>query len=674
MADYGQYRSVSLAGPGDMQQLMITRLSAVEQISRPFQCELELCGMEGAALEGTIDPDGILGKPACVTLKTYDGRARYFHGIVTEFAHTGSNERYCEYRAVLRPEFWLLTRRSDCRVWQAKTTVDIVQDVFTQAGLEQPKTMVGDRYEPWDYRVQYGETDFDFVSRLLEHEGIFYYFVHTSDSHQMVLTDDVGRLDSPSGYESVPYFPPGGSGVHRLRDHLNSWMVSKTFQPAAFATRDYDFEAPSALVSGVSPVANRTDTDRFEIFEYPAGAVKRDSSGADRMAKLRAQQAQAAQSNVRAKGDAVGLSAGRVFTLKEHPREDFNKKYLITRSVCTVVSDSARTGAGANADAQCEIEIEAIDAQEPFRPARITPKPRIQGPQTAFVVGPANEEFCTDKYGRVKVQFHWDRVGTGDDQSSCWVRVAQAWAGRNWGTQFIPRVGDEVVVSFIDGDPDHPLIIGSVYNAEYMPPYALPANQTQSGVKTRSSKNGTAENFNEIRFEDKKDAEEIYIHAERDLNVVVENNQTISIGAEKKDEGNRTVTIHNNDALSVGNDLEVKVTGKETRKVSKDRTTTIEGNEALESKKKLSLKAFEAITLEVGQSKLVMKNDGTIELTGMQLKIKGDAKIEIDGTQLALSGKMLDVKGTKTAVEGSGMLDLTSSGIASLKGSITKLG
>ena len=674
MADYQKNRSASIAGAGDMQGLMLTRLNAVEQISRPFQFDLELCGMEGAGTTGAADPDGILGKPVCVTLKTAGSQSRYFHGVVTEFAHTGCNERRHEYRAIVRPAFWLLTRRVDYRVLQNKSTPDIFAEVCRQAGFNDHKLALSGRYDPWEYRTQYRESDFDFLSRLLEHEGIYYYFEHSSDRHVMVLTDDVGKLETVSGYEKVPYYPPAGAGVQRERDHLSSWRTSKSFQPAAFAAREYNFETPASLAGGVSPVASRSDASRFEVFEYPAGANKLTAAGVERVAKLRAEQMQVSQSVARSSGDAAGLAAGRLFTLDGYPHTDFNKKYLITATSCELVSDGARTGAGAGEAPQFSINLEAIDAREPFRPARVTPKPTIQGTQTARVVGVSGEEITTDKYGRVKVQFHWDRAGTANEESSCWVRVAQSWAGKNWGAQYVPRIGQEVVVSFLDGDPDHPLIIGSVYNADQMPPYELPTNPTQSGVKSRSSKDGTAENFNEIRFEDKKGSEEIYIHAEKNMKVVVENDQTITVGVEKADKGDRTTTIQNDDKLTVGNDVETTIKGKETHKVTKDRVTTLDANDQVDVSKKYTLKAGDQITLEVGMAKIMMKSDGTIEISGAQVKIKGNSKVEIDGTQTAISAQQLDIKGTKTAVQGTAMLDLAASGVASLKGAITKIG
>ena len=689
-ANYQDNRSVSIAGPGDMKGLVLTRLSAVEQISRPFRFDLELRGVDGAGARGAADPDSILGNPVSIEVTTTANEPRYFHGIVTEFAYTGYGERFHQYSAVVRPAFWLLTRRVDCRVLQNTSTPDIFADVCRQAGFNDHKLALSGTYKPWEYRVQYRESDFDFLNRLMEHEGIYYYFEHFKDRHLMVLTDDVGKLKSVSGYDKVPYYPPA-AGAQRERDHLDAWSIAKSFEPAGVAAREFNFETPSAIPSGVSSVARRSSSDasRFEIFEYPAGATEATASGVERMAKLRAEQLQVSQTIARGSGDAAGLSAGRLFTLESYPRADLNKKYLITSASCEVLSDQMQSGAGRDGTVQFAIHIEAIDAREPYRPARLTPKPLIQGTQTALVVGGEREEIDTDKYGRVKVQFHWDRAGKSDRDSSCWVRVSQVWAGKNWGMQFVPRIGQEVVVSFLDGDPDHPLIIGSVYNADQLPPYELPSQQTQSGIKTRSTKEGTAENFNEIRFDDKKDEEAIYVHAEKDMEIVVENDQTITIGAEKKDKGDRTTTIHNDDKLTVGRNLETTVKENETRTVEKGRTTTIKENDVTDVKKKYTLEAGDEITLKVGQAKIVMKKDGTIEIAGMkltisgtqkvevkgaQVKVKGDAKVEIDGTQTAISGQQVDVKGTKTAVQGTAMLDLAASGIASLKGSLTKIG
>ena len=681
---YNDSRTVQLDGPDALKGVRLSRLTGREQLSRPFEYQLALYGSESAGSDGALDADRILGHPLTVTLNGANGGgARHINGIITEFAQVGFGERFHEYRAVLRPALWLLTRRADCRVFQKKTTPEIVADVCTQAGATSHRLALSGRYMPWDFRVQYRETDFDFVSRLLEHEGIFYYFEHSARGHTLVLSDDVGKLSSVSGYDEVPYYPPSSAPAQRERDHLHAWSVSKSFQPAAFASLEYDFQAPTAAARAASPVPKRKDSSKYEIFEYPAGASVPTASGVGLLAKVRAEQFQSAQSSARSEGDAAGLAAGRLFKLTGHPRKDFNKKYLIVATDVTIASDVAQTQQlgetrtptrAPEGSPQFTVSIEAVEADLPWRPALLTPKPLVQGSQTARVVGPSGKEIWTDKYGCVKVQFHWDRVGKSDDFSSCWVRVASTWAGKGWGALHVPRVGQEVVVSFLEGDPDRPLVIGSVFNAEQMPPYELPGSASRSGLKSRTSLDGTKDNFNELRFEDKKDAEEIYLHAEKDMQVVVENNQTISVGASKKDKGDRTTSVQHDDKLTVGNDFTIAVKGKETRSVGKDRTTTADGNDKLDVARKYTLTAGDEITLKCGLAKIVMKQDGTIEISGKEVKVSGTMKASLDAAQVAISGTQLEMKGTKTAVQGSGTLDLASSGVASLKGTLTKIG
>jgi len=678
-SSYQGTRSVQLDGPAALKGFKLAHLTGHEQISRPFEYHLSLFGSDFGA-DGVVDADKILGQSVTVTLNLGGGGKRYFNGIVTEFAQVGYGVRFHEYRAVLRPALWLLSRRADCRVFQKKSTPDIFAEVCKQAGSIEQRQALSARYEPWEYRVQYRESDFDFLSRLLEHEGIYYYFEHSAGKHVLVLTDDVAKLTAVSGYDEVPYYPATSAQDVRERDHLSEWAVYRSFQAAAFASLEYNFETPAAAARAASPVAKRKDSSKYEIFEYPAGARELTAAAVERLAKVRAEQLQAAQSVARSQGDAAGLGAGRLFKLKGHPRKDFNCKYLITSAAVEITCDSAQTqGVGNSREPvelppQVRITIESVEADVPYRPDRVTPRPLIQGAQTARVVGPSGKEIWSDKYGRVKVQFHWDRLGKSDDASSCWVRVASSWAGKNWGAQQVPRVGQEVVVSFLEADPDRPLIIGSVFNAEAMPPYELPANATRSGLKSRTSLDGTAENFNELSFEDKKGAEEIYLHAEKDLQVVVENNQIVSIGATKKDKGDRTTTVQHDDKLAVGNDLTVAVSGKETHTVTKDRATSAKENDTLEVAKKYTLTAGDQITLECGLAKIVLKKDGTVEICGKDVKLAGTAKATVDATRIAISGTQLDVKGTKTAVQGSGTLDLSSSGIASLKGSLTKIG
>ncbi len=288
---YQDGRAVTVEGFTGLKDVKLVHLAGREQVSRPFEYELTLSALASKGSDGAVDTDAILGRSATVTLHlNSEGGARYFNGVVAEFAHTGFGERYHEYRAVLRPAFWLLSRRADCRVFQQKSTPDIFDDVCGH-GLSIPHRFdFSGQYSPWEYRVQYHESDFDFLSRLLEHEGIYYYFEHSRGKHEMVLTDDVGKLKEVAGYKEVPYYTPSTTHAQRERDHLNSWTTWDSFQPAAFASAEYNFETPAAQVRAASPVPKRKDASKFEVFEYPAGANPINSGGVQKLAKLRDEQ------------------------------------------------------------------------------------------------------------------------------------------------------------------------------------------------------------------------------------------------------------------------------------------------------------------------------------------------------------------------------------------------
>lgn len=654
----------------------LVRLSGREALSQPFQYELSIMAESQQGSGGVVDAKALLGNSMTValSLKAKDD-PRYFNGIVTQFDHVGYGERYHEYRAVLRPAFWLLTQRADCRIFMKKSVTDIFTEVCKQGGLSVAHRLaLRSSYAQWEYRVQYRESDFNFLSRLLEHEGIYYYFEHSRGKHEMVLTDDVGKAQSVTNYEEVPYYPPTSAANTRARDHLSSWSIQETLQPTAIGGADYNFETPSDPLIAVTPIASRRDTSKYELFEYPAAPHTLTRGSVELLTKVRAEELGAARAVAKSDGDAAGLCAGHVFKLIGHPRADLNKRYLIVSSCIEASSASGQTGGAAPSNAGVAVRIETIDATVPYRPERKTPKPLIQGTQTALVVGPKDQdkEVWTDKFGRVKVQFYWDRVGARDAANACWVRVAQSWTGSKWGAQFVPRIEQEVVVSFYDGDPDRPVVIGCVYNALMPPPYELPANSTRSGIKTSSSPEGKADQFNELRFEDKINEEHIYLHAQKDLQVVVENDQTITVGT--KDKGDRSATIAHDDKLTVSNDLVVTVKKNETHTVRNNRTSKVEGDDVADVTKKYTLTAGVELSLICGSSKILMKKDGTIEISGVNVKVKGANEVAVEGTQTALSGTQVDVKGTKTAVEGSATLDLSASGVATLKGSVTKIG
>jgi type VI secretion system secreted protein VgrG len=476
----------------------------------------------------------------------------------------------------------------------------------------------------------------------------------------------------------------------RERDHLHSWSVQKSFQTGNFATREYNFQQPSPILAGTASVSRKHDAGKFEVFDFPSDSEQLTSAGLEQVAKVRVQELQASQMIARGDGDAAGLAVGNVFKLTGHPRKPYNIQYLVTSTSIELISDSYHAG-GASQGTRFSVSVQGVDVREPFRPARVTPTPVILGTQTAIVVGPKGDEIHTDEFGRIRVQFHWDRYGKLDEKSSCFVRVGQMWAGKNWGGIHIPRIGQEVIVSFLEGDPDRPLVIGSVYNGANKPPFALPDNKTQSGIRSRSSLNGTGDNCNEFRFEDKKGSELVYLHAEKDQTLEVENDESHSVGHDrKKDVKNneqttigkdRTESVGQNESISVGKDRSESVTGTESIDIGKDRSLSVGGNstvsvakdesvsvtnnrtdevgknedvtigknrkhsigekDSLTVGKDLLIDAGDEITIKTGSASITMKKDGTIAIKGKDITLEGDGKINAKA-----SGDVI-LKGTK---------------------------
>jgi type VI secretion system secreted protein VgrG len=682
--NYQDKRSVKISSPFGANELLFVRMSAVEHVSQPFQFELTLYSEKP-----DLDADKILGKALVVTLDTGQ-HERHFHGLVSEFAQTGFSERFHEYRATVRPWFWFLTRTADCRIFQGKGVPDIFKAVCQQAGFNDIEVKLGS-YPPREYCVQYRETDFNFLSRLLEQEGIFYYFEHTANKHTLVLSDDVSKCSPIDGYDSVPFYAATANDALRERDHLQAWSIQKTFQPGSYATRDYNLQQPSPILAGTSSISRKHDASKYEVFDYPADATQLTSSGVEKVAKLRVQELQASQMLARGSGDPAGLSAGSTFKLTKHPNSAFNIEYLLTGASLELSSDSYHAGGG-SAGTSFSISVEAVDVREAYRPARITSKPLIQGTQTAVVVGPSGDEIHTDDLGRIKVQFHWDRYGELNDKSSCFVRVGQIWAGKSWGGIHIPRIGQEVIVSFIEGDPDRPLVIGSVYNGTNKPPFALPDNKTQSGLRTRSSTGGTADNCNELRFEDLKGSELVFLHAEKNQAIEVENDESHTVGHDrtksvKNDEKtsigkNRTETVGENEKISVSKDRSESVGGTESIDVAKDRSLSVGGSssvsvskdetrtingkrndqvdgdeevtigknrthsvgekDSLSVGKQMLIDVGDEITIKSGSASITLRKDGTITIKGKDITLDGDGKINVKaGSDVAIKGSKI---------------------------------
>ncbi|MGY8749470.1 MAG: type VI secretion system Vgr family protein [Pirellulales bacterium] len=655
------------------EDLYFVSLLGVEELGRPYNYEVQFCCKENI----TLDPNKFLGQKMSVEVKR-DSTSRFFHGVIRSFRQEGKQANYLRFRVDLVPSLWLLTQASDCRIFQNKSVVDIVNDVHSN---NKPKANLSGKYPKIPFCSQYRESDFDFVNRLLESEGIYYYFSHEKSKHEMHLVDSNSNAPKFKGGPNLVY---RSTGAATTVDHIYAWNHSHQICTGKFELKDFDFEKPDVPLETKSQKKLDYSHSDLSVFDYPGKYI--ESKHGEHLTEVRLNEILSNHETVEAASNCQQLSAGDCFTFKDHATKTENGDYLILSTRIEIKSSEFEPfGKSTNV---FKTSFRAIRKKQQFQPKRVTPKPFVRGPQTAIVVGKKGEEIWTDKYGRIKVQFHWDREGKKDENSSCWIRVSQAWAGNNWGSIQLPRIGQEVIVEFLEGDPDQPIITGRVYNAKMPVPYELPANQTQSGILSRSLKKGNTKTFNELRFEDKKDSEEIYFHAEKDFRRVVENDDTLEIGLEKKDKGDQTITIHNdrtitlnegNDSLTVkkGNltttvdegDLATTVSkGNFTTKVDKgDLATTVsKGNFTTKvDAGTVLIKAAKEITLQVGGSKITIKPD-SIVISAPNVKVEGKAKAEVTAPGVTIEAKMkVEVKGLTA--------DLNGSGITNVKGGIVNI-
>ncbi len=562
-------RLIAINTPLGPDVLLLRGFTGQEAMSRLFSFELDLL-----STDPEIKFKDIIGQT--VTLRVVLGRdkERFFNGVISRFMQTGSDAGLANYRATMVPKLWFLTRTADCRIFQNKKVPDIIQEILKENGITDIKTVLKGTYEARDYCVQYRETDFNFVSRLMEQYGLFYFFEHADGKHMIVLADDLSAHQPCPEQSNVSWNPQGSDSL--AEDVITSLQWEESLRFGKYAVTDYNFETPStSLQAEVKSQIDVGGNGKYEIYDYPGEYGKKAEGEA--VAKVRMEEEEARYKVISGAGSARVFTTGFKFTLQDYVRKDVNGDYVLTevRHAASVGNTYATGAAAGGSDEDYSNSFTCIPAKTPFRAPQVTPKPMVQGPQTAVVVGKAGEEIWTDKYGRVKVQFHWDRYGKMNEESSCWVRVSQNWAGKQWGAMFLPRIGQEVIVEFLEGDPDQPIITGRVYNAELMPPYDLPANQTQSGLKSRSSKGATPDNFNEIRFEDKKGSEQIHLHAEKDWTITVENDKSQSVGHDE------TLTVGNNRTKTVGVDQSEDVGANKTIHVGANHMETIDANKTM---------------------------------------------------------------------------------------------
>ena len=576
-------------------QLRFRSLSGREQISRLFEFRVSLLSESDS-----ISAKSLLGQDLSVevdlTTEKNGGGKRFLSGQVVQFSFAGRDGDYFAYDAVLRPWLWLATRRSDFKIFQFKDVPAIVQEVLAPYGFTVVNKLTGS-YRQWDYCVQYGESDFNFISRLLEAEGAYFYFEHAQGSHKLVLGDGIGSHSPlPQGPSTHPYYSGDRAAHVHDEDFIDGWRALEDIASGHFAADDYDFTKPKALLDTKQQQPAGHPQDSREIYDWPGGYT--EVGDGENYARVRVEQLKAERELMHGAGNARNLAPGYLFNLTKYPRSDQNQQYLIEAADYRFEENVYRSDGGGGSGAAgrggidspttYRLSVQAVPSKLPYRSQRITPKPRTTGPQTAVVVGPPGEEIYTDEYGRVKVQFHWDRYGKMDENSSCWIRVSSPWAGSNYGGIHIPRIGQEVIVDFLNGDPDYPMITGRVYNAMQMPPWDLPANKTQSGFLTRSTKGGTPGHglhnspgtANAIRFEDMAGKEQLWLHAQKDQLTEVENDEDKWVGQDRRktidrDEFN---TIHRDRTEIVDRNEKINVHGWRTEEVDLDETLTVHQN------------------------------------------------------------------------------------------------
>ncbi|MGD0858712.1 MAG: type VI secretion system tip protein TssI/VgrG [Terracidiphilus sp.] len=640
--------------------LLIESLEGAEGISRLFEYHAELLAAAGT----TIDLKSVVGSKAAVAIALSDVQgSRWINGIVASFEQCAGDEEFDVYRARIVPSMWQMTLSANCRVFQSKTVLEIVKAVIGEYGLSLSDQTNGS-YKPLEYCTQYSESDFHFVSRLLEESGIFYWFEHTDQDNKIVLGDGRSAYQDCPLSASVPYAlnEKGREGAYGVR--VTEFTAASTMVSGKHSTADYNFRDFTRVDAPEKDSTSQFGKNAFEQYLYPAGEegyLKTSDTQSIKALETVFLDAQALTTDAtaevyRGSGNARSLCAGYTFTLSKNPRAAFNRKYLLTavthhaNQVPSYRSGDTWQGSGYSN------RFTAVSSDIVFKPAQTFVKPRIYGPQTAFVVVPAGEDMYIDKYGRVCIQFFWDKLRKPNTVDNTWVRVAQHWAGSGWGTYFWPRVKDEVVVQFLNGDPDNPVITGSVYNGVNVPKYALPDNSTRSGIVTRSSKGGSAQNANELRFEDKMGSEQVYLHAEKDIDVSIEHDRRVSVGNNDSliVTGNQTEQVTGNYNREVKGNAIDKIDGKLDLNIGSDLTEAVGGSHSLNVSSSQSVQTGTAYSMNAGTTVYINAGTSLVIQAGIELSlIAGGNFINIGPAGVAISGTMVLINSGGAAGSGS---------------------
>ncbi len=681
--------------PGSGHEFRVESFQVTEELSKPFRVSLSLL-----SLDADITFDALIRQPAHLTLFGQGvGVARHFSGVVNEVRYLGTGRRFSRYQIVLVPQLWFLTQRQDCRIFQQKSAPDIISEVLDEAAVTDYRLELSGTYSPKEYVLQYRETDSQFVQRMLAEHGMWYYFEHTDTTHTMVVVDSNDAIsDLVSTPLNASYIGPivyhSDAGGTADREHITDLELVNRVKTGHVTYTDYNYEQPKIP----QEMTSNGDLDQdLKLFDYPGryvdpavGQVRAGEWMADHIVE---------NQQVEASSDVMRLTSGYSFNISDHPRMEINRDYIMLSVIHTGHNPQVHEDESAGLPTTYHNQFVCIPRDVEYKAPKL-PAPIVDGPQTAVVVGPAGEEIYTDKLGRIKVQFHWDRYGAQDEHASCWIRVSQSMAAPTWGAVYLPRIGHEVVVTFLEGDPDRPLVTGAVYNGLHFPPYSLPENKTRTTFRTQTHK-GTG--YNELSFEDEANQEEIYIHAQKDMSTKVLNNRYRDIGQDeflkvarnqtnevngdhketidghkttqvnstftetveqdvsvtynanetqyvKNDANleigdNRITKIGKNDDLDVGENSNLTVGSSRSSDVGADDNQTIGGNLTVSVKGNTSYKSDgatqiisgEKIVLKTGSSSLVMSSDGTIKLSGAAITIEGSDKVIVKGGNVAIN-------------------------------------
>lgn len=636
--------------------LLIKSFTAAELVSGLFRFELDMVVERSKA--GSVKPEDVVGKKftvhTCLTNHYDAAPQRHFNGIVNRFVQGHADRRFVHYRAEVVPWLWLLTQTQDCRIFQGLSTLEIVKQLFGELKQDYPdlvyfRDATTATYTKLDYCVQYRESEFQFVSRLMEQDGIFYFFEHDRDKHTLVLADAPSAHKPCPDQPSAMYLPEAGWG--EFDNPVTSLDIKTELRPGKYTLRDFHMQMPSKNLEVLEPTRFEVGNNgKLEIYDYPGEYAcrfnKKERQGevepeATKLIKLRMEEEEAAHQEIRGASLCRGFTPGFNFKLTDHFDRKVNAKYVLTsvehyavQTPWYVTEEEAMA-----TDEPYRNTFVCIPDSVPFRPPRTTPRPVVHGSQTATVVGKPGEEIWTDEFSRIKVQFHWDREGKKDDNSSCWIRVSQPWGGKSWGSIAVPRIGQEVVVDFLEGDPDQPLVVGRVYNAESMPPYPLPNQCMVSGLKTNSTPGGGG--YNEMSMDDTKGKEKITIHAQYDMGTTVEHDDTQTV------HNDRTIVVNGTHTETIKKDTTIVITegpyshdvkantstshvkGAVTETYEDVQTTTVTKEIIIDSGKHIYVTAADEIKLTTGQSMIRMLKDGTIEIHGVNIETIGTQEVKM---------------------------------------------